>query len=251
MFNPATNWRALWKSDHCVMRGAETDLTHSELRNFLPSSVLKSRLPALDPVLTTIPTSSRPPATPNQAQAEAAAGCRGNCHFRPRKTPPQALDAPDARAETADRLWRELVRGQAARADRWPCSLSVPHDTLQPSWTSPTPCAPPLPTLAHAIVWGANNWMERYHDRMPVILPPERFASLPGQLAGRRLTGMRAGGDAAEWPVPRRANRTGEGDDDPTIILGGVARGAARGSKGGANNYERLHTFSLADRSFG
>lgn len=46
------------------------------------------------------------------------------------------------------------------------------------------------------IVCGANNWMERYHDRMPVILPGAH-RGLVGRVTWSRGTDMRAGRDAA------------------------------------------------------
>lgn len=68
------------------------------------------------------------------------------------------------------------------------------------------------------IVSGASAWMARYHDRMPVLLEP---AAHGGWLDG--TLGVEALQPAAEaalrsHPVSRRLNRTGEGDDDPTII---------------------------------
>ncbi len=68
------------------------------------------------------------------------------------------------------------------------------------------------------IVCAANAWMAAYHDRMPVLLRPEDFdAWLDGTLGPEAL---RPAAESAlrEWPVSRRVNRTGEGDDDPTFI---------------------------------
>ena len=68
------------------------------------------------------------------------------------------------------------------------------------------------------IVCGAGAWMRQYHDRMPVILAPKDVeAWLDGSLGPAALkcvaeTALRS------WPVSRRLNRTGEGDDDPAII---------------------------------
>jgi putative SOS response-associated peptidase YedK len=60
--------------------------------------------------------------------------------------------------------------------------------------------------------------MEKYHDRMPVILEPKNFDGwLNGSLGAEVLT---SAPDAAlrSWPVSPRLNRTGVGDDDPTLI---------------------------------
>ena len=68
------------------------------------------------------------------------------------------------------------------------------------------------------IVTEASAWMRTYHDRMPVLLAKEEFGAwLTGSLGTEAL---KPAADTAlrEWKVSRRLNRTGEGDDDPTII---------------------------------
>jgi putative SOS response-associated peptidase YedK len=68
------------------------------------------------------------------------------------------------------------------------------------------------------IVSGASEWMTVYHDRMPVLLQAGDFdAWLNGSLGADAL---RPAAEIAlrEWPVSRRVNRTGVGDDDPRII---------------------------------
>lgn len=68
------------------------------------------------------------------------------------------------------------------------------------------------------IVSGASSWMEAFHDRMPILLGPDQFDRwLDGEMTAAEL--QPASADALrEWPVSRRLNRTGQGDDDPTII---------------------------------
>ena len=68
------------------------------------------------------------------------------------------------------------------------------------------------------IVSGASAWMEPYHDRMPVLLEAKDFdAWLDGTLGPEAL--KPAPEEALrEWKVSPRLNRTGVGDDDPTII---------------------------------
>ena len=68
------------------------------------------------------------------------------------------------------------------------------------------------------IVSGASAWMTVYHDRMPVLLQAGDFdAWLNGTLGPEAL---RPAAESAlrEWTVSKRVNRTGFGDDDPTII---------------------------------
>jgi putative SOS response-associated peptidase YedK len=60
--------------------------------------------------------------------------------------------------------------------------------------------------------------MAPYHDRMPVLLKAQDFDGwLDGTLAADML---RPAAETAlrQWPVSKRVNRTGVGDDDPTIV---------------------------------
>jgi putative SOS response-associated peptidase YedK len=71
---------------------------------------------------------------------------------------------------------------------------------------------------ATIIVSGASAWMTPYHDRMPVLLEPEDFdAWLDGSLGPEALKPA-AEEKLREHLVSKRLNRTGVGDDDPTII---------------------------------
>jgi putative SOS response-associated peptidase YedK len=71
---------------------------------------------------------------------------------------------------------------------------------------------------ATIIVSGASVWMTPYHDRMPVLLEPEDFdAWLDGSLGAEALKPA-AEEKLREHLVSPRLNRTGFGDDDPTII---------------------------------
>ena len=70
---------------------------------------------------------------------------------------------------------------------------------------------------ATIIVSGASAWMAPYHDRMPVLLGAEDVGGwLDGSLGAEAL---RPAAESAlrEWVVSSRVNRTGVGDDDPTI----------------------------------
>ena len=73
------------------------------------------------------------------------------------------------------------------------------------------------------IVCGASAWMQRFHDRMPVILEPKDFDGwLRGSLGPVALT-CAAESALRSWPVSPRLNRTGVADDDPTIITPSAA----------------------------
>jgi putative SOS response-associated peptidase YedK len=68
------------------------------------------------------------------------------------------------------------------------------------------------------IVSGASDWMAPYHDRMPVLLAAADIdAWLDGSL-GLEALRPAAANASREWPVSKRINKTGFGDDDPTII---------------------------------
>jgi putative SOS response-associated peptidase YedK len=71
---------------------------------------------------------------------------------------------------------------------------------------------------ATIIVSEANNWMRRFHDRMPVILDwrdtgPWMAGECPGAL-------LRPAPDDAlrEWIVSTGVSKAGAGDDDPALI---------------------------------
>jgi putative SOS response-associated peptidase YedK len=68
---------------------------------------------------------------------------------------------------------------------------------------------------ATIIVGGANNWMRRFHDRMPIILD--------WRDAGGWMTGESPGALLRPAPddalrVSARVNRAGAGDDDLALI---------------------------------
>ena len=68
------------------------------------------------------------------------------------------------------------------------------------------------------IVTGANAFTRAIHDRMPTILEPADFAAWLGGAAGTGLLRPAAEDKLRLWPVSRRVNRTGSGDDDPTLV---------------------------------
>jgi len=68
------------------------------------------------------------------------------------------------------------------------------------------------------IVSGASAWMAPYHDRMPVLLREANFARWLSGEAGPEVLQPAAESALREWTVDRRLNKTGEGDDDPTIV---------------------------------
>ena len=68
------------------------------------------------------------------------------------------------------------------------------------------------------VVSGASDWMTAYHDRMPVLLGPDQIEAWLTGGTGPDL--LRPAPEAAlrEWVVDARVNRTGVGDDDPTLV---------------------------------
>jgi putative SOS response-associated peptidase YedK len=71
---------------------------------------------------------------------------------------------------------------------------------------------------ATIIVSGASAWMTPYHDRMPVLLGPEQFDDWLTGVAGPEVLRPAAESALREWVVSDRVNRTGQGDDDPSIV---------------------------------
>ncbi len=73
-------------------------------------------------------------------------------------------------------------------------------------------------TSCTIILTDANDLTRPIHDRMPVVLDKADIGRwLSGEADTERLR------PAAEdrlrmWPVSRRVNKTGTGDDDPTMI---------------------------------
>jgi len=68
------------------------------------------------------------------------------------------------------------------------------------------------------IVTDANALTRPIHDRMPVILDKADFAAWLGGSGGTELLRSAADAKLRMWPVSRRVNKSGTGDDDPTLI---------------------------------
>ena len=69
------------------------------------------------------------------------------------------------------------------------------------------------------IVSGASAWMAPYHDRMPVLLREADFGAWLDGSAGPEVLLPAAESTLREWIVSTRVNKTGVGDDDPTMIM--------------------------------
>ena len=64
----------------------------------------------------------------------------------------------------------------------------------------------------------ANDFTRRIHDRMPVLLgPQDQEAWLTGK-AGVNLLRPAPNDLLRMWPVSKRVNVSGRGDDDPSLI---------------------------------
>ena len=71
---------------------------------------------------------------------------------------------------------------------------------------------------ATIIVSGASEWMIPYHDRMPVLLSGVDIAGWLDGTLGQESLKPAAESALRAWTVSKRVNRTGVGDDDPTIV---------------------------------
>jgi len=68
------------------------------------------------------------------------------------------------------------------------------------------------------MVTDANALTRVIHDRTPVILEPAHFRTWLDGSGGTDLLRSAAEDRLRMWPVSRRVNKTGSGDDDPTLI---------------------------------
>ena len=57
-----------------------------------------------------------------------------------------------------------------------------------------------------------------YHDRMPVLLSGADIDGWLNGMLGQESLKPAAASVLREWTVSKRVNRTGVGDDDPTIV---------------------------------
>jgi putative SOS response-associated peptidase YedK len=83
-------------------------------------------------------------------------------------------------------------------------------------WTDPQAGEPLLSCTI--IVTEANAFTRSIHDRMPVLLEPVDAAAWLGGTAGAGLLRPAVEDRLRMWPVSRRVNRAGSGDDDPTLL---------------------------------
>jgi putative SOS response-associated peptidase YedK len=68
------------------------------------------------------------------------------------------------------------------------------------------------------IVTDANELTRPIHDRMPVVLDKADIRPWLSGAAATELLRPAAEDRLRMWPVLRRVNKTGTGDDDPTLI---------------------------------
>ena len=115
------------------------------------------------------------------------------------------------------------------RKERTPHYFSSPSGEplafagLWESWRDPA-SGETIPS-ATIIVRGANEWMTRYHDRAPVLLERKDFDlwlsgdALFAEGTSNPVSLLRPAREDAlqEWIVSSRVNRSGVGDDDPTV----------------------------------
>jgi putative SOS response-associated peptidase YedK len=120
--------------------------------------------------------------------------------------------------------WRKAQEGNKpgkqpwyiSAADGGVLSLAGLWDTWKDPWTNPQTGEPAASCTI--IVTAANAFTRAIHGRMPVILEPAGVAAWLGGAGGTALLRPAAEDRLRMWPVSRRVNRTGSGDDDPTLL---------------------------------
>jgi putative SOS response-associated peptidase YedK len=73
-------------------------------------------------------------------------------------------------------------------------------------------------TSCTIIVTDANAMTRAIHDRMPVVLDKAEIGRWLNGTASTELLRSAAEDRLRMWPVSRRVNKTGTGDDDPTLL---------------------------------
>jgi putative SOS response-associated peptidase YedK len=68
------------------------------------------------------------------------------------------------------------------------------------------------------IVTAANEFARRIHDRMPVLLGRDDFDAWLTGKAGVEFLRPAPNDLLRVWPVSKRVNVSGRGDDDPSLI---------------------------------
>jgi putative SOS response-associated peptidase YedK len=81
------------------------------------------------------------------------------------------------------------------------------------------------------LVTGANELARPIHDRMPVVLDKADIRRWLNGQAGTELLKPAAEDRLRTWPISRRVNKTGNGDDDPTFIDEVAGCGSAPGAQ--------------------
>jgi putative SOS response-associated peptidase YedK len=71
---------------------------------------------------------------------------------------------------------------------------------------------------ATLIVTSANDFTRLIHDRMPVLLEHRDLDAWPTGNAGVELLRPAPNGLLRMWPVSKRVNVSGKGDDDPSLV---------------------------------
>jgi putative SOS response-associated peptidase YedK len=82
-------------------------------------------------------------------------------------------------------------------------------------WSNPQTGEPVISCTM--VITNANAFVRSIHDRMPVLLEPADFGTWLAGAGGIELLRPAADNTLRMWPVSRRVNRTGSGDDDPTL----------------------------------
>ena len=116
---------------------------------------------------------------------------------------------------------RAITSGARSRAGSSPIS-SAPqmagccHRGLWDQWKEPE--TGETISSATLVVTAANDFTRSIHDRMPVLLGQQDHEAWLTGKAGVELLRLAPNDLLRMWPVSKRVNASGRGDDDPSLI---------------------------------
>jgi putative SOS response-associated peptidase YedK len=98
----------------------------------------------------------------------------------------------------------------------WKKTVKEVPSTFNAQWKDPQ--AGETIVSCTLIVTSANDFTRPIHDRMPVLLGQQDHEAWLAGKTGAELLRPAPNDFLRMWPVSRRVNKSGQGDDDPSLI---------------------------------